>query len=227
MTDYSLWPDADGPASGSADASVVLGTEFYVTAQAWLKALTFWRADTTITGPVTGRVYTRVDAPATNDPLAGSDISFALSGTGEQVALLDAPVELTVNQRYVAACLFPSGYSATGGYWRSGDGSSGIVNGPLRAPSESTATANAQGLYLYTTTLTFPLNASPNGASYWVGVIVTDEEPGEGGPESPETPPDETFAAGPLRTPWTVSRVHSTWSAGPLSAPWSAGRLRT
>lgn len=180
MTDYSIWPATSGPGSSSADSPVNLATEFSLSATGWLKAIRFWRADLGITGSVQGRVWLAT-SPSAGTAVAGTDVTFVLSGTGWQVANLVTPVQLTAGVRYKAACLFPSGYSATANYWSSGGGAGGITNGILTAPNYSgSAGGDTQGCYAYASSLTYPANGSPNAGGYWVDVIVTDTDPGGG-----------------------------------------------
>ncbi len=173
MAEHQLWPLASGPVSATVDGGVVLATEFYVDAAGWyVKSLRFWRADTSILGPVTGRVY-QVTGLATGDPVAGTDVAWTLAGTGWQVADLAAPILLVANQRYRAAAQFPTNYAATSDYFSSGSGSAGLVDGPLHAPSAAAATDGDQGSFAVSSSLAYP-HQQFRSTSYWVDVTVTD-----------------------------------------------------
>lgn len=173
MTDYQIWPATNGPGAATVDGGVVLATEFYVTgAGKYAKGLRFWRADTSILGPITARIYTVTDANS-GTPLAGTDVTFTLSGTGWQTATFASPVLLTSGQRYRACAQFPTNYSATGSYWSSGGGSADIVNGPLTAPTAANTTGGDQGSFIVSASLAFPTNQF-GSASYWVDATVTD-----------------------------------------------------
>ncbi len=177
MTDYLIWPATSGPGSSSADASVNLATEFSVSTTAWIKAIRFWRADTNITGAVMGRVWQATNA-SSGTAVAGTDVTFTLSGTGWQQANVVPAVQITAGTKYKVACLFPSGYSATGNYWSSGAGSAGITNGILTAPNfGGSVGGDTQGCFAYSAVLTYPANGSPNAGNYWVDVLVTDVDP--------------------------------------------------
>jgi hypothetical protein len=171
VTDYSIYQVQTGPGSASVDSAVTLGTEFYVTSTAYAKALRFWRADTTITGAIVGQVYDVSSGTA----VSGTSVTFTVSGTGWLTATMTAPVSLTVNARYRAAVFFPSNYSATGGYWSTGAGGSGITNGPLSAPSSGggPTQSSTQGSFTYGGAIAFPSGTFGSGG-YWVDVIVTD-----------------------------------------------------
>lgn len=178
MTDSSIWPATSGPGSSSSDNNPVnLATEFSLSATGWLKAIRFWRADLAITGTVQGRLWLSTSANS-GTAVAGTDVTFVLSGTGWQVANLVTPVQLSSGVRYKAACLFPSGYSATANYWSSGGGAGGITNGILTAPNYSgSAGGDTQGCYAYASSLTYPANGSPNAGNYWVDVVISDVDP--------------------------------------------------
>jgi len=171
MTLYTLWPSTDGPATVSTDDSVSLSTEFYVTSTAWVTALRFWRADTTVSGAIVGAVYDVGSGTA----VTGTDVTFAVSGTGWLQADMASPVALTTNTRYRAVVLYPHNYSATLDYWSSGDGSAGITNGPLTAPSSGGGPTQSsfQGAFGYGATITFP-NGQFRASCYWVDVVVSD-----------------------------------------------------
>jgi len=171
VTLYQIWPATSGPGSATVDGGVDLAVEFYVTSTGLVATgLRFWRADTSILGPITGRIYTVVDA-SSGTPLAGTDVTFVLSGTGWQTAAFAAPVALTANQRYRAVCNFPTNYSATSHYWDTGGGSADLVNGPLTAPTISNATGGDQGSFVVSGSLAYPTN-SFNATNYWVDVNV-------------------------------------------------------
>lgn len=173
MTDYQIWPATNGPGAATVDGGVVLATEFYVTTTGiYAKGLRFWRADTSILGPVTGRIYSVTDA-STGSAVAGTDVTFTLSGTGWQTVTFASPVLLTSGQRYRACAQFPTNYSATSNYWSSGGGSADIVNGPLTAPSAANTIGGDQGSFVVSGSLAFPINQF-GSTSYWVDATVTD-----------------------------------------------------
>lgn len=179
MTAYRIWPSTDGPATANADSeSVNLGTEFYVTAQAWLTHLHYYRGTTT-PNPDNARVY-RVDTESAGTVVA--ELTPTSSGTGWQTHALATPVELTPNQRYRVVYHFPflgAGipmYTATGSYWAgAGGGASGITNGILVAPNEAGATGADQGSFVYGA-VAFPINSFQAG-NYWTDITVTDVNP--------------------------------------------------
>lgn len=174
MADYSGLA-GPGPGTSSPDAPVNLGVEFEVTTTAWLKAIRFWRADLDQDGAILCRLW-QVASASTGSPVADSDGTYTLSGTGWQTYLYPTPLPLTVGQRYRAACLFPSGYSATGGWYGAGGaGESGHTSGPLYIPPAAAATGAFQGSFSYNSALEYPDNGGTG--NYWVDVVVTDTDP--------------------------------------------------
>lgn len=177
MTDYDLFPGATGPAEASLDNPVTLGVQWSVTGipAAWLLGYRFWRADLTILGPVVSRTYQVVN-PAVGSPVADTDAEFVLSGTGWQEVLLPAAVPVSVDVAYRSAAHFPTNYSSTAGYFASGPGVGGIVNGPLTAPD---STSVDQGSFNYGAANAFP-DGSFNGGNYWITPILSDVDPDAG-----------------------------------------------
>ncbi len=175
MTDYTAFPSATGPGSSAADSSVNLALEFDVTSTAWLKGISFWRADLAQDGVIQCRCW-QVTTSSTGTAVSGSDGTYTLSGTGWQDFIYATPIALTIGQRYRAAVLFPSGYSATGGYFGGGGpGDGGITNGPLHVPDAAGGTGGFQGSYAYDAARIYPDNGG-NG-NYWVTPIITDTDP--------------------------------------------------
>lgn len=177
MATTRIWPATDGSAFASEDDPVNLGTEFYVTQQAWAVSLHIWRFNTTMSGTVLGRIWIASGASA-GTALAGTDVTFNLSGTGWLTADLDAPVELTPLVRYRVSMLAPSGYTGTGSYWTSGAGSSGITSGIIIAPSSGPGgdQSGKQGSFEYDSVRAYP-DSTFQGGNYWVDVTVSDVFP--------------------------------------------------
>lgn len=171
MADFRLWPATNGPATNDTDVPISCGVEFRVTSGAWAREIRFYRGTTGVTGAVTGQLYT-VGGPATGAPVAGTAVTFTLTGTGWQAASISPPVPLTVGQNYKAVVFFPSNYTATGGYWETGPGVGGIVNGLLTAPDTVGATAG-QDTFTAGAAITYPTSTF-HGGNFWVDVTVTD-----------------------------------------------------
>lgn len=175
MTDYRIWPATNGPNVSFNDGNPInVGTEFYVTATAWATHLHFYRGDANITSAV-GYLW-RVDGLTTGTQLASK--AFTLSGFAQWVTVaLDTPIQLVANQRYRTVMASPGYYTATGGYWNTGPGSSGpVTNGILVCPDDDSTPDGDQGSFSYGAAGTFPTTGF-NGGNYWTDVTVTDVNP--------------------------------------------------
>jgi hypothetical protein len=177
MTDYTAFGATNpGFTVYSASTSQCRAHEFLISSTAWVKALRFYRVDTTITGTIIGRVY-QVTTSTTGTAVSGTDVSFTLSGTGWQTATMTSPVALTVNQRYRAAIYFPGNQTLLSNYWGAGQaGASGVTSGPLTIVSQASATGQLQGSFI-AGSLAYPNAGSGVAGNYSVDVTVTDTDP--------------------------------------------------
>jgi Domain of unknown function (DUF4082) len=183
VTDWSIWPATNGPNTDAGDSSdISRGVIFRLSSPGWLKAIRFYRGTTNVGawtgGAPIGRLYTLVDGL----PVSATDVTFTPGVlTGWIQADLPVPKPLAANVSYKAAVI-TGNYTATGGYFASGAGVGGIVNGILTCPD---AGGNPSGIGPIqqmsfkqpTTGLEFP-NQYFNGGNYWVDVVVADTDPG-------------------------------------------------
>lgn len=182
MTDWSIWPATNGPNTDVADPTdISRGVIFQLSAPGWLTAIRFYRGTVNVGNHTGGAPIGRLYAVAGETPVVGTDVTFTLSGTGWQTATLAIPVLLSAGVRYKAVVL-TGNYTATGGYFASGAGVGGIVNGILTAPDAGGNPLGIggiqQGSYRQPTVgLQYP-NQYFGGGNYWVDVIVADEDPG-------------------------------------------------
>lgn len=185
MTTYRLWPSTPGPTvTQNDDQPYTLGVEFYVTADANATAVHFWRPGTS--QPITMDVGIYQVNSSSSGALLGSVLGIsspANQGAWHRVQLT-SPVPLIANQRYraVVKSTDTNIYGATGAYWTSGPGSSGVTNGILVAPNWNDAVGNAQGSFanlnnLGSTQLNFPTNYF-NAGNYWIDPEVETIESG-------------------------------------------------
>lgn len=182
MTDWSIWPATNGPNTDVADpADISRGIRFRLSATGWLTAIRFYRGTTNVGnhtgGAPTGRLYTVVGEA----PVAGTDVTFTLSGTGWLTATLAVPVMLTSGVDYKAVVL-TGNYTATGGYFASGAGVGGIVQGIITCPDAGGNPLGIGGIQQGsfrqpTVGMQYP-NQYFNGGNYWVDVVIADEDPG-------------------------------------------------
>lgn len=175
MPTYNLWPNTNGPSESAQDAQAVnLATEISITETCTATGLRFWRSNTDITGAVTGRLW-HITGTGTGEAVAGSDVSFSLSGTGWQTANFTSPIPLTSGQKYKAAIHYPNFFPLTSAYWNNGAGSLGITNGPLTAPNSTNAT-DGQGSFSNGALTVYPGSGSVSQTNYWSDLTVTTDE---------------------------------------------------
>ncbi|MEU0940113.1 DUF4082 domain-containing protein [Embleya sp. NPDC005971] len=202
MADYRIWPATSGAVTDEATAPINLGTEFSLSATGWVKALHFWRATLAEAGPVTGAVYD----VATGTQVAGTAVTYSLSGTGWHTATLGVAVQLTASTRYIVVVHHTDRYGGTGGYWAGGGpGASGITNGILTAPAAAAVTSAplGNGRYEETGSIGAPTNTF-NGGNYWADLTVSDVNPG--GTDYTANPVDPVGLTDSTNTAFTADR---------------------
>jgi hypothetical protein len=179
MALYSIWPATNGPNTDGGDpgAPINLGHLFQVSVTFWVLKIRFYRGATTITGSPVGRIFTGT----AGSKVAGTDVTFTLSGTGWHEATLDTPVQLVANTTYKVVVHFPDNYTASGNFWNIGAGVGGITDGPLTAPDAGGTPLSLgpiqQGSFKYTSDPDLNPDSYFNGGNYWVDLVVTDVEP--------------------------------------------------
>jgi len=180
VANYSIWPATNGPNTDGGDpgAPINLGHIFQVSSTFWVLKIRFYRGATTITGSPQGRIF----LGTAGAKIAGTEVTFTLSGTGWHEAALAAPVGLSANTTYKVVVHFDDNYTATSNYWNIGAGVGGITNGPLVAPDAGGIPLLIgpiqQGSFKYTSNPDLNPDSYFNGGNYWVDLVVTDVDPG-------------------------------------------------
>lgn len=169
-TSWRTWPLTDGPAVSAGDnSSYNLGMEFILSEPLYLVGIYYWRASLTDALPNTAVIQT-VTLPHTT--IFGSQVTFTDPGTtgwikviaGGQLAAA-TPYKLIVQGGGVS-----SWYSATSNYWSTGQGATGLVNGPL-VVYNNTVGDFGQDTFANGAVLTYPTSAF-NATNYWIDVEV-------------------------------------------------------
>ena len=164
-----LFAGASPPTVGEVDDPVTLGLEFFVTERS--EAAGVWYFQPT-TGTVSSSARTCAIYEITGDGNTGTLLysgSLTPSGSGWQRHKILDTVLLDPAKRYKAAVFHPAaGYVATGSYFSSGPGGSGITNEYLTAPSSPDSISD-QGSFFYGASIGFP-NAQFNQGQYWVDI---------------------------------------------------------
>lgn len=181
-----LFPASSYTVDVGTGGPYTLGVEFEVSQTAWLRAVGAYRP-TTAVNPSAARVWRVGSDGTTGTAVAGTDVTFATSGTGWQTAYLSTPVRLEAGVRYRAGVLFPTSFPTTASYWTSGAGANGVRMNYLYAPPRPSAVGQRQGTYTAGSALAFPATSNTSGPNYWVDVILTDTDPNaaQPGPDQP------------------------------------------
>ncbi|MCA1453720.1 DUF4082 domain-containing protein [Bradyrhizobium sp. BRP22] len=157
----SLFSASNIPAQTNLNdgSQIELGMKFTSSVAGQITALKFYRSPGD-TGVNTLDLWT-----ATGTRLATATFTNT-SASGWQTVTLPSAVSISANTTYVASYHTTGAYVATNNYF-----ANAVTNGPLTAPS--TTTAGGNGVYSYGGTSTsgiFP-TSSFNGANYWVDVV--------------------------------------------------------
>lgn len=150
MTDYRIftgpgapWPPASAPPPPAASAAfanpIVLATELLLSAYAWYKGPSYWRADSSAPAGPQKFALLQVNAAITgpNPPFVlvpGTVTSGALTAGQWNDVLLGAPIQLAPGVPYMISTGLVGNFNFVANFWTSGGGSAGLVNGPLKFP---------------------------------------------------------------------------------------------
>ena len=143
------------------DRQLEVGMKFTSSAAGQITALKFYRSAGD-TGTDVLDLWT-----ATGTRLASATFTNT-AASGWQTVTLPSAVSIAANTTYVASYHTTGAYVATNNYF-----TTAVTNGPLTAPS--TTTAGGNGVYAYggtSTTGIFPTNTF-GAANYWVDVVFT------------------------------------------------------
>lgn len=183
MVDYRGYAGFEFPTAAATDDSALnLGLEFYVTSQAWFLGGYTWQPSTNSpSSSLRTGVLWEVEDYLTGVNLAQAQMSSP-PAAGENLILLDDPVELTPLQRYRWGVIYPNGrYVAIAGYYLFGDGAVDKVIGPLTIPSALNATGVTVGdgrqcTFVENGAPTFPTGMF-QAPQYGLDILVTDTDP--------------------------------------------------
>lgn len=144
---------------GNDGAAINVGVKFKSTQDGFITALRYYKGAGT-TGTHKGQLWTA------GGSLIDSVTFTSETASGWQEAAFANPVAITAGITYIAACHSPSGdYAYSNPYF-----TQAVVNGPLRALASGEEGPN--GLYIYSSTATFPSN-SFQSINYWVDVVFS------------------------------------------------------
>jgi len=151
---------AGTPSSGSGNP-LEMGMRFNSSEDGFINALKYYKIAGT-TGQHIGNLWTE----------GGTNLASVIftneTSFGWQIAYLATPIEITANTNYIVSYFTPSGQFAYSTPYFSTD----VTNFVLTAPASTPAAPN--GVYLYTSSLSFPSNGSYNPSyNYWTDIIFS------------------------------------------------------
>ncbi len=193
----SLWGNGVTPtiAADPDSSAVELGVKFQADVSGYVTGLRFYKGATN-TGTHLGSLWTSTGTLLASVTFTGETAS------GWQQVTLATPVAINANTTYVVSYHTNVGhYSFDENYFAT----TGVVNGPLRAPA--TGAVGGNGVYKYGAT-GFPTQTY-NASNYWVDLVFSTTPPGQD--TTPPTVASFTPAAGATNVS-TGSNVTVTFS---------------
>ena len=208
---------APGAASASEADALDIGLQFTVTLSGYSLGGYWWYADTG--SDFSGAHYSFALFTTANGTSGSLVVGSQVTGTGTWTAgwnftALGSPVTLSTGTTYVAEASAPPTYlEYSNHYWDSGNGASGVTDGPVFAPGAGTALGGATQRFNDPSTGAFPASAPSVATWYGLDVSVT-------GPAIPVGNPSggpwvaaftEEFTA-PVQGPVTVVPDPAVWT---------------
>lgn len=197
MTTYNLFPGwAGGVGTANDDGQVTLGTDFSLSAPAWLTQIRWFRATDEATGTTRQGILYDSNGTVLYGPVP------IPTGALNAWSAYTLPTALRLPAGLYKVCVFhpAARYTASAHWFDTGPNASNTVEGPVTIISNS-ASRNGQGTYAYGATPSYPTN-SFNAAAYFSDATISDVDP--------------AAAAGPTVTyrrydgaAWTQGNAHS------------------
>lgn len=172
MTSYNLFPGwAGGVGTATDDTQVTLGTDFTLTATAWLTQIRWFRA----TDEATGTTRQGILYDSAGNVLYGP-VNIP-TGALNAWSAYTLPTALRLNAgAYKAAVFHPAGrYTAAAHWFDTGPNGSDVIEGPVTVLASAHA-PYGNGTYAYGAAPGFP-TSSFNAAAYFSDVTISDTDP--------------------------------------------------
>ena len=177
MAVYTLFGQAGGDALIVDGTGYSLGMQFTLSQDAALTGIWFYSAAGAAALPAACVVFQQAGA-GTGTVVTGSENDVpswsGAAGSGWVKCTYDGTVTLTAAAVYKVCVEKQPGvdvYSATGAYWTSGPGASGLTSGIITAPNSAGADGGQDS---YVTGVSWPAYPiAGGGANYWIDVEVT------------------------------------------------------
>ena len=173
-TTYRLWPNTPSPSVAAPKANdVTFGTEFVLSSNQGLYGIWFYSTPGVTVLPSACVIWGVVSQAKVTGTENLSPTWSGAAGSGWVQCAYTGEVVLTASTRYRVSVYHDASAlwrTNTAGYWTTGDGGSGITNGPISAFSNATATV---GQAVTGVGYVFP-NTGASGQNFWVDAEVGD-----------------------------------------------------
>lgn len=174
-TTYRLWPNTPSPSVAAPKANdVTFGTEFILSSSGQgLYGIWFYSAPGVAVLPSACVIWGVVSQAKVAGTENLSPTWSGAAGSGWVKCTYNGDVALLINTRYRVAVYHDASAlwrTNSAAYWTTGDGASGITNGPISAFSNATATV---GQAVTGVGYVFP-NTGASGQNFWVDAEVGD-----------------------------------------------------
>ena len=183
MASFELF-GAIGLLANSSTARLTIGVEFSVSVAVPLTGIQFESPPGAGGLPSQVAVFDIVAAAVVSGTQMTPSWSGGGAGGGLNTCTYSSPVTLVTGNKY-QCCVFCDGsvsanwFSSIANYWTSGPGASGIVSGPLSAPSNASSAGGQDMVASGPVSIAQP-NITENGKNYGISPIVTVTPAGSG-----------------------------------------------
>lgn len=179
MTTWTLFSQqATGASVANDGSSYTLGMQFSLSQAAALTGIWFYSPSSATVLPP-GCCIFQETSPGSGTIVPGTSNTSpswsGAAGSGWVKCSYNGTVTLSSGVTYkvcVRKDTSPLVYSATGAYWSSGPGGSGLANGIITAPNNSGGDGGQDTFVQNVASLTYPAS-SFNAGNYWIDVEVT------------------------------------------------------
>jgi hypothetical protein len=176
VASFSIYATDAPPTQGygtSPAEDLTVGTEFWVTGEAWLTHLRY--PHVVVGGTATRKTMALYD---TTGAMVLGPFLMPPGVPGEwNVLQLDEAFKLVPGTRYRVAAFYPDGgYPAAAAYFSAENFGMAQQFGPLTVPGSVDVASGAQGSFTYNPQISYPAT-SFNSGGYYSDVVVTDVNP--------------------------------------------------
>lgn len=175
MTAYTLFGQTGGATPAANTGNVTLGCEFEVASSVSLTGIWWNSPASAVALPSACAIYDQAAGTQASGTLDSSPSWSGAAGSGWVKCSYGGAVTLISGKKYYVCVYNGSGtlwYASTTAYFTTGAGASGITNGPLSAPNNSSSAAGQNVAASGPGSISFP-TINEAGKCYFVDVEVT------------------------------------------------------